>query len=240
MGARTLDGNFATTRWSLVVGAADRDAPTARASLLTLCLRYWYPVYAYLRRSGHAPERAHELSQAFFDALLRNGLERPDAQVYGRFRLFLLDELHRFLSRDADRTLGKPELEAPPLAELESRHQAESLPQGSPEDILRRSFAVEVLATAHQQLRREAIEAGHLPMFESLVRFLAGEPHPGDYEEIAGRLHVRPLFVSMAVKRLRQRFRELVDHELSETLASGGDMDAERAALMQSLDKSPK
>jgi len=239
MGARTLDGNFATTRWSLVVGAADRDATTAKASLLTLCLRYWYPVYAYLRRSGHAPERAHALALAFFDTLLRDGLARPEAQVQGRFRLFLLGELHRFLSRDSARAPRESDLPAPPLEELETRHQAESLPQGSPEDILRRGFAIEVLAAAHHRLRSEAIEAGHLPMFEALAPFLAREPHPGDYEEIANRLQVRPMFVSMAVKRLRQRFRELVDQELSETLASGGDMDAERAALMQSLEQSP-
>ena len=106
--------------------------------------------------------------------------------------------------------------------------------------MLRRGFAVEVLGAAHQRLRREAIEAGHLPMFEALARFLASDPRPGDYEQIAGRLQVRPLFLSMAVKRLRQRFRELVDYELSETLASGSDMDAERAALMQSLEETPR
>ena len=240
MGARSQDGGFATTRWSLVVGATDRDAPSARASLLTLCLRYWYPVYAYLRRSGHSPDRAHELALAFFDGLVRNGLARPETQQQGRFRLFLLGELHRFLADDAAHAPRDPDLEPPPLQELESRHQSETLPLGSPEDMLRRGFAVEVLGAAHQRLRREAIEAGHLPMFEALARFLASDPHPGDYEQIAGRLQVRPLFLSMAVKRLRQRFRELVDYELSETLASGSDMDAERAALMQSLEETPR
>ncbi len=240
MDPRSLDGDFATTRWSLVLGASDRDAPGARASLLTLCLRYWYPVYAYLRRSGHAPERAHDLALAFFDGLVRDGLARREAHQQGRFRLFLLGELHRFLSDDAARAPREPTLDPPALHELESRHQAEALPQGSPEDMLRRGFAVEVLGAAQQRLRREAVEAGHLPMFEALARFLASEPRPGDYEEIAGRLQVRPLFLSLAVKRLRQRFRELVDHELSQTLASGSDMDAERAALMQSLDESPR
>lgn len=239
MAARSMDGGFATTRWSLVVSAADRDAPGARASLMTLCLRYWYPVYAYLRRSGHAPDRAHALALAFFDALLHTGLDRPEGQVQGRFRLFLLGELHRFLSNDAARAPRESGLQAPSLAELEARHQSETLPQGSPEDLLRRGFAVEVLAAAHARLREEAGEAGHLPMFEALAPFLASDPRPGDYEAIAGKLQVRPLFLSMAVKRLRQRFRELVDHELSQTLASGDDLDAERAALMHSLGDPP-
>lgn len=76
-------------------------------------------------------------------------------------------------------------------------------------------------------------------MFEELERFLSSAPRPGEYESIAQRLAVRPLLVSMAVKRLRQRFRELVDQELSETLSSAGDMAAERQALMQALGKEP-
>ena len=94
-----------------------------------------------------------------------------------------------------------------------------------------------------ERRRRGDTEIKNLTLWiegEALARFLASDPHPGDYEQIAGRLQVRPLFLSMAVKRLRQRFRELVDYELSETLASGSDMDAERAALMQSLEETPR
>ena len=164
----------------------------------------------------------------------------PDRVVDQPHGLVREAEDHLVMADDAAHAPRDPALEPPPLQELESRHQSETLPLGSPEDMLRRGFAVEVLGAAHQRLRREAIEAGHLPMFEALARFLASDPHPGDYEQIAGRLQVRPLFLSMAVKRLRQRFRELVDYELSETLASGSDMDAERAALMQSLEETPR
>ena len=44
---------FANTRWSLVA-ALDNDGGATLAPLLELCLRNWYPVYAYLRRCGHA------------------------------------------------------------------------------------------------------------------------------------------------------------------------------------------
>jgi hypothetical protein len=231
--------DFAATRWSLVLGAGDADPGTAHASMLTLCLRYWYPVYAYLRRSGHRADRAHDLALAFFARLLRDGIGDGDAARHGRFRLFVLAELHRFLSADHD---GAPRLdpqEAPPLDEMEARHQAEARAQGSPEEILRRGFVVEVRGAAHRRLRREAAESGHVEMFEALERFLGTEPMAGEYESIAQRLGVRPLFVSMAVKRLRQRFRELVDRELGETLAGPGEMDAERSALMQALGGQP-
>lgn len=233
--ADSTDAGFATTHWSLVARGHGDDAAAAHASLLGLCLRYWYPVYAYLRRSGHAPERAHDLTRSFFQELLRADSARTAAARYGRFRLFLLAELHRFLSADHQAAAPSDVLAAPSLQEMESRHRAEAAPAASPEQMLRHGFAVEILGVAHKRLRREAREAGRLEMFEALERFLSVEPRPGDYDAIAQQMRLRPLFVSLAVKRLRQRFRELVDHELGETLASEGDLEAERHALLQAL-----
>lgn len=227
---------FAGTNWSLVTRVGADDA-AAHASLLTLCLRYWYPVFAYLRRSGHAPERAYALAQGFFQDLLRrdSAASSTSAPRYGRFRLFLQAELHRFLSVDHDPAGPPVALAGPSLQELETRHRAEQAPERSPEEMLRRGFAVEILAAAHRRLHREATEAGHGSMFEALERFLVAEPRPGDYDAVAQALAVRPLFVSLAVQRLRQRFRELVDHELRETIASAAELDAEREALLQVL-----
>lgn len=226
---------FAATNWSLVTRVGATDDATAHASLLTLCLRYWYPVFAYLRRSGHPPERAYALAQAFFQDLLRRDTAQAVAPRYGRFRLFLQAELNRFLAQDPDAEAPPVMLSGPSLEALEARHRAEQGEPRSPEEVLRRGFAVDILAAAHRRLHREADEAGHAAMFAELERFLTAEPRPGDYDAAAQRLAVRPLFVSMAVKRLRQRFRELVDHELRETIASAAELEAEREALLQVL-----
>src|SRR4026209_2485052 len=67
---------FATTRWTLVLTAARRDAPEAGAALEELCRTYWYPLYAYVRRQGQAREDAEDLTQSFFVRLLeRNYLD---------------------------------------------------------------------------------------------------------------------------------------------------------------------
>lgn len=238
------DGGFATTHWSLVARAQDDDDAAAQAALLTLCLRYWYPVFAYLRRSGHAAEAAHELARRFFNSLGRFGNIQEAAARHGRFRLFILSELHRFLSAEhppAAPGAGHPQdLAPPPLQEMEARHCAQARPGDSPEQLLGRGFAVEILGSARTRLRREAREAGRLEMFEALERFLSVEPHAGDCEAIARRLAMRPLSVAMAVKRLRQRFRELVDQELGETLSSPGDLEAERQALLRALEGDPR
>jgi RNA polymerase sigma-70 factor (ECF subfamily) len=230
------EGRFSTTRWSMAAGLGDQDPVSAQACLLTLCLRYWYPVYAYLRRSGHAPDAAHDLTRGFFQQVLNSQSVRAGARRFGRFRQFLLAELHRFLSGDPPApgpTAG--ELAAPPARELEARLSAEGARGESPEQLLCRGFALEILGAAQKQLRREAGEAGRLAMFEALERYLGAEPQPGDFECSGRALGLRPMFVALAVQRLRQRFRELVDQELAETLAGPDELQDERQALLQVL-----
>lgn len=233
------EGRFATTRWSLAAGLGDPDPVSAQACLLTLCLRYWYPVYAYLRRSGHAPEAAHDLAGSFFQQVLSSQSVRVGARRFGRFRQFLLAELHRFLSRDPRSRAPAGALGAPPALELEARLGAEEALGGSPEQLLCRGFALEILGAAQKQLRREAGEAGRLPMFEALQRYLGTEPGPGDFESSARDLGVRTMHVALAVRRLRQRFRELVDQELAETLVGPEELEGERRALLQVLAGEP-
>lgn len=226
---------FATTRWSLAAGLDDPDPASAQASLLNLSLRYWYPVYAYLRRSGHAPEAAHELTGGFFRQLNDDHGARAGARRFGRFRQFLLAELHRFLSSDPPIEAPVVDAGAPPALELESRLSADGNRGESPEQLLSRGFALEMLGSAHRQLRLEAAQAGRLTMFDALERYLGADPRPGDYECSGRELGLRPMFVALAVQRLRQRFRELVDQALAETLAGPDELEAERQALLQVL-----
>lgn len=89
---------FTNTHWSQVLLAADPIERTkAAAALEYLCRTYWYPLYAYVRRSGYSPEDAQDLTQAFFARLLEhNAFARADP-TKGRFRSFLLEALKRFL-----------------------------------------------------------------------------------------------------------------------------------------------
>jgi len=244
------DPGFQTTRWSLVAaldhaqdtpGLHPLSAAPARQRLLELCLRYWYPVYIYLRRSGHGAEAAQALAAGFFDTLLQrrgNGASRGSD---GRFRTFLLAELHRFLAESAQAggdtgiVALDPDLPIPPLAQLEARRQREGDAGGSPELALRRGFALEVISQAMRRIEDEAREAGRLPLFAALQPYLASDPVPGIYADLAQRLDVSPLFLSLALKRLRERFRELVDDELTQTVATAAALEEERRSLHAAL-----
>jgi hypothetical protein len=232
---------FAATRWSLVAAAGARDAGTARRALVELCLRYWYPVYAYLRGCGHLPPQAGELTRGFFEQVVQDRLGLPDAPPRGRFREYLLATLNRFLAIERNRAApGAPvaEFEQPHAAhELERRYLEECASGLTPEQTYQRSYALEVLASALQRLRREATDAGRLAMFDALEPWLSVEPAPGECEAMATRLQLRPLAVVVALKRLRQRYRELAEAELSETVASAADLQAEREALARALQR---
>src|SRR5688572_29857095 len=91
-------GRFASTHWSVVLAAARTASPEAEAALENLCIAYWYPLYAYLRRSGHAPHTAEDLTQEFFASrivtkCIFQGIQ-PGA---GRFRSWLLTSLQNMV-----------------------------------------------------------------------------------------------------------------------------------------------
>src|SRR5450432_4623903 len=55
---------FLTTHWSVVLTAQGRS-PEAREALDQLCRSYWLPLYAFVRREGHSPEEAQDLTRGF-------------------------------------------------------------------------------------------------------------------------------------------------------------------------------
>src|SRR6266508_757257 len=61
---------FATTHWSVVLTAQRSDSTRAHVALSSLCQAYWYPLYAFVRRQGHGPHDAQDLTQEFFARLL--------------------------------------------------------------------------------------------------------------------------------------------------------------------------
>ncbi|MHC1766342.1 MAG: hypothetical protein AB9869_18925 [Verrucomicrobiia bacterium] len=65
-GARAHGGVFATTHWSVVLAARQRDTPESATALEQLCATYRYPLYAYVRHHGYSPEDSQDLTQEFF------------------------------------------------------------------------------------------------------------------------------------------------------------------------------
>lgn len=224
---------FPATRWSLVLGS---QGQRGRAALNELCVRYWFPAYAYLRHLGHAPRRAQRLAAAFFDRLSTADFSRED--VTPRFRDWLRARLAEFVAATGNSEPPEvpPLAGAPDVATLEHQLQYASYTD-SPERLFEASFAEGVLAHGLQQLRKEAAEAGRSELFELLAPYVSREPGPDEAASLAQRSGLRPATLSMALKRLRSRFRELVEDELMQTMGDAGTLRAERAALLAALER---
>src|SRR5882724_12562588 len=94
---------FTATHWSVVLMAGQTSSPQAAEALEKLCRTYWYPLYAYVRRQGHSPHDAQDLTQGFFARLLeKNWLGVADREK-GKFRSFLLSVLNHYLGDERDR-----------------------------------------------------------------------------------------------------------------------------------------
>ena len=94
---------FTTTHWSVVLAAGDPRSPASAQALETLCRTYWYPLYAFVRHRGYAPEDAQDLTQEFLARLLATHALGTVHPTKGRFRSFLLASLNHFLANEWDK-----------------------------------------------------------------------------------------------------------------------------------------
>ena len=63
-------GWFVSTHWSVVLAAKEGDDAVASEAMERLCRTYWPPLYAFIRREGHADAEAKDLTQEFFLGLV--------------------------------------------------------------------------------------------------------------------------------------------------------------------------
>ena len=96
--------SFETTQWTVILAAAESQAPGAEAALSVLCQRYWPPLYFYVRRRGYNHEDAQDLTQEFFARLLDNSDLKQVDRARGRFRSFLLASICHFLTNEWHRS----------------------------------------------------------------------------------------------------------------------------------------
>jgi hypothetical protein len=233
--ASTNDVDFGRTHWSMVAAVRDGSTPEARRSLGELCRRYWVPAYVYTRRCGKSPGDAASLVQAFLSQLVTH-LRTDDLRMTAGFRVYLQARLAEFLVKDGGNITSTdllPEMQPPwPLGEIEQRQVEEHPAEASPDQALQRAFALEMLAIALARLKREAEHSGRAALFELVRPFLSREPTPNDYGVLASEMRSSTLAAVIAVKRLRQRFQELIDEELTQTVGSAQALATERHTLL--------
>jgi RNA polymerase sigma-70 factor (ECF subfamily) len=233
-----VSGLFTTTHWSVVLAAGLTDAPQAGEALERLCRSYWYPLYAYVRRQGHSPEDAQDLTQGFFAHLLRKDFLSGVGPAKGKFRSFLLACLKHFLAdewekaRTAKRGGTGPELLLD-LDQAEERYRLEARVEATPESLYERRWALDLLDHVLDRLRNEAAASGREAVFAQLQGCLLGERPTETYAQLGARLGLSETAVKVTVHRLRQRYRELLREEIAHTVTRPDEIDEEMRNLFE-------
>lgn len=214
---------FLTTRWSLVAAAQDGDSAEAREALAALCGAYWYPLYAFIRREGHDPDRAQDLTQEFFARLLEKDYLAAVDRRKGRFRSFLLTACKHFLANERDRALAQKRGGGRSVVPIDfdvadGRYSREPAHALTAERLFQRRWALALLEQVLARLREEFRSAGKGAHFERLKVTLTGEKGAPAYRQLGGELGLSEGAVKVAVHRLRQRYRELLREEIAQTV----------------------
>jgi RNA polymerase sigma-70 factor (ECF subfamily) len=230
---------FRTTSWSLIVAAAAAPTTDARQALATLCQTYWNPVYAFIRRNGHDPDKAQDLTQEFFARLIeKNYLEEADRQR-GRFRSFLLTSVTHFLANawDRERAQKRGGGQMPvsiDTAAAEQWYIPAVVDATTPENLFERRWALALLERVMSRLRVEYAAAGKKEQCSVLEGFLNQESDDA-YKKAAERLGVSTGALRMSVHRMRRKYRALLRAEIAETVAGTEEIDEEIRFLLSTL-----
>src|SRR5262249_39666150 len=144
-------------------------------------------------------------------------------QAKGKFRTFLLACCQHFLANERDRSQALKRgagRQIIPLdfAAAESRYCLEPAHIQTPEKLFERRWALSVLDTVLARLRDEMVQGRKEKLFNALKGFLTGEDRATPYRQAATELGMSEGAVKVAVHRLRQRYRELLEEEIGRTL----------------------
>ena len=223
---------FVTTRWSVVLAAQSKSSPASAEALESICSAYWYPLYALVRRQGHTPHDAQDLTQEFFARLLQKDYLQAADREKGRLRTFLRVALKRFLANEWDRLRAQKRGSgvAPvsfDTAMAEERYLQHGSDALSAERIYERQWAMTLLEQALARLRAEYQAARKEPEFEQLKGTLTAERGAIPYTELAMQLNTTEGAARVAVHRVRKRFRELFRATIADTVDSPAEVDDE-------------
>jgi RNA polymerase sigma-70 factor (ECF subfamily) len=208
--------------------------------LETLCQTYWYPLYAYVRRCGHGPQDAEDLTQGFLVKLIEKDLARAADRALGRFRSFLLSSLKHFMAdqrrrANAQKRGGSMGVIPLDVETAETRYHLEAADDWNADKVFEHHWAMTVLETVLARLRGQYEVEGKATLFNEAKSSLTRSGTAVPYADLAVRLNMSEGAVRVAVHRLRRRYRDLLRQEIAHTVANPAEVDEEIRHLFEAL-----
>jgi RNA polymerase sigma-70 factor (ECF subfamily) len=238
MAATTAAGSsqLPATRWSVLLDARSSDAATRQKALDAFCRMYWMPFYAFLRRRGHSPEDAEDLTQSFFARMLSGDrLENISTDgSKGRLRSYLLTALGNFATKQWTRQA--PQRQAGIISldseAAETAYLSEPADHATPERLFEKRWAMAWLDLCIKRLREEYEAAGKGALFEALKPTLALTGAQTSFQAIGAAAGMSEGAARVAAHRLRQHLRVILEEEVAQTVQNPADVSDEMRYLM--------
>jgi RNA polymerase sigma factor (sigma-70 family) len=215
-----------------VLAARAGDSQQTDQALEKLCRTYWPPLYAYIRRDGHDPAQAEDLTQEFFARLLaREYLQKLHHQE-GKFRSFLLAYVKNFLLEQRRRDRAQKRGGGCDFISLnqpmgEEGYLLEPADELTPIEVFDRRWAQRILQTALDRLRQEYNTRGETALFGVLQDYQPRAPGGRSYAQLGEDLGMSEAAVKWAVHQMRQRHGELLREEIAQTVTRPEEIDEE-------------
>ena len=231
---------FPTTRWSRVLAAAG-SSPSGRTALTELCRGYWYPLFVFVRRKTNDPERARDLTQAFFTRFLEKNDVAAADPARGRFRSWLLACLTHFLANAHDaenawKAGGRVEIVSIDEDEAEGRYG--NVPADVPMDdsLFDRLWTVTLIERAMDAMRGRCRDADARAFLATVTPLLPlPDTDAGETAALAAKLSLDVGAFKTRLSRQRTQFWGHVRAEIAETLEDPNEVDAELRHLITVL-----
>ena len=219
--------------------AAQSPSPDADAALAELCQLYWLPVYAFVRRSGHDPDAARDLTQDFFVRVLEKHYFKDARPERGRFRSFLIASVRHFLAKERhyDRALkrGGRHVHVPiEIDDGERKYQREFADTETPERIYERGWAQAVLDAAMDRVAVRYPSGPKRQVFLRLRTSLLSDERQV-YAQMAADLGTTEGALRVAAHRLRQQLGVALEEVIADTVGDPEEMADELRHVRASL-----
>ena len=232
------DARFATTHWSMVLEAKDHHSPGADAALEALCRAYWYPLYAYARRSGISPDESKDLTQQFFQQLLEKQFLDSVDPSKGKFRSFLLVTFKNLIKSEwrrahAQKRGGGQVILSIDEQDPEGRYTCEPQDDTTPDQLYERQWAQTLVGRAIGRLKTEWENQGK--PFDKLKVYLLGQKGTVAFADMAVGLGTTENALKASLHRMRRRYGEIFRAEVALTVNDPSEVDEEVRYLLGAL-----
>ena len=200
------------------------DDGSREQALEELCQRYWFPIYAFLRRRGHGQHDAEDLTQSLFLKLVSKEVLASVSQEQGKLRSFLLRvvqnlEADNWRQAKAARRGGGAPVVSLDWTNAEGQYLQLKDDKLAPDELFDRTWFDGIMRDAKEELRASLERRGRGEAYHVLEGFLVeGQADGARLNAAAAKLGIAESSIRVTVHRLRAKYREILREHIQQTI----------------------